>query len=213
MRSRPPNFFARREMGRTFSRDPMSSWCSTHADWGQRRLRRPVVLAIMVVTIGSAACAGNPPLVPVFASRADWETLAGRWRGSYTTSAPNRRGVIDFTLSASNEQAFGDVLMIAEGTRIPYRPYPPSDPRFGPINEPYTEMLTIRFVRAEEGRISGTIASYWDPDRRCQASATFVGAAQSRVIEGTFSSICEDGLRELRGRWRVTRQPVASHQP
>jgi hypothetical protein len=179
-------------------------------DLRQRGPCRSVVLGIIAMTIGSVACAWNPPPVPVFASRADWESLAGRWRGSYTTSAPNRRGSIDFTLSASNEQAFGDVLMIAEGTRIPYRPYPPGDPRFGPIDAPHTQMLTIRFVRAEEGRINGTIASYWDPDRRCQASATFVGAAQSRVIEGTFSSICEDGVRELRGPWRVTRQPLKS---
>ncbi|HEU4935585.1 MAG TPA: hypothetical protein VFT39_03960 [Vicinamibacterales bacterium] len=189
----------------------MSSSSSTPADLDQRRLRRSVILAIIAMMIGSGACAANPPLVPVFASRADWEILAGRWTGSYTTSAANRRGLIEFTLSASDEQASGDVLMIAEGTRIPYRPYPPGDPRQGPIDASYTQLLTIRFVRAEQGRISGTIASYWDPDRRCQATATFLGAAWSRAIEGTFTSICEDGVRQLRGTWRVTRQPVPSH--
>ena len=109
-------------------------------------------------------------------------------------------------LSASEEQASGDVLMISDDTRIPYRPYPPGDPRLGPVDAPYTQLLTIRFVRAERGQISGTIASSWDPDRQCQATATFLGTAQARAIEGTFTSTCEDGMRELRGDWRVTRQ-------
>ncbi len=155
-----------------------------------------------------AACAGNPAPVPVFASRADWEILGGHWSGSYATSPSGRRGVIDFTLSPGNEQASGDVLMIADGTKVPYRPHPPNDPRQGPIDAPYTQLLTIRFVRADQGQISGTIASYWDPDRDCQASATFLGNVQNRVIEGTFTSTCEDGVRQLRGTWRVTREPV-----
>jgi hypothetical protein len=149
-------------------------------------------------------------LVPVYASRADWETLAGHWRGSYTIASRDRRGLIDFTLSAGDEEASGDVLMIAEGTRLPYRPYPPGDPRLAPVDALYTQLLTIKFVRAEQGRVSGTIASYWDPDRSCQASAAFLGSAQPHVIDGTFTSTCEDGIRQLRGTWRVTRQPLTT---
>jgi len=166
-----------------------------------------ITIAMM---IGLVACAGNPRPVTVFASRADWEILAGRWRGSYTSSVPNRRGLIDFSLSASGEQAFGDVLMIAPGTRVPYRPYPPGDPRLAPIDAAYTQLLTIQFVRAEQGQISGTIASYWDPDRDCQASATFLGEVQARAIQGTFASACEDGVRQIHGTWQVTREPVKS---
>ena len=168
------------------------------------------LVAVLPVALGIAACAGNPAPVPVFASRADWEILSGHWSGSYSTSPSTRHGVIEFTLSAGEEQASGDVLMVADGAHVPYRPYPPNDPRQGPINAPYTQLLTIRFVRADRGEISGTIASYWDPDRSCQASATFLGEAQTRVIEGTFTSTCEDGVRQLRGTWRVTRQPVSS---
>jgi hypothetical protein len=154
------------------------------------------------------ACAGNPAPVPVFASRADWEILSGHWSGGYKTIPSGRHGLIDFTLSSTEEQASGDVLMISDDTRIPYRPYPPGDPRLGPVNGPYTQLLTIRFVRADRGQISGTIGSYWDPDRQCQATATFLGTAETRAIEGTFTSTCEDGIRELRGDWRVTRQPT-----
>ena len=181
-----------------------------HLDLRPHAMRRYLAIVIAGVTIGAAACATNPRPVPVYASPADWEALAGRWRGSYTTSEPNRRGLIDFTLSSSGERASGDVLMIAEGSRIPYRPYPPGDPRLAPIEAAYTQLLTISFVRAERGQISGTIASYWDPDRSCQASATFLGTAQPHAIDGTFTSTCEDGVRQLRGKWRVTRQAAPS---
>jgi len=100
--------------------------------------------------------------------------------------------------------------MIADGSRIPYRPYPPGDPRLAPAEAAYTQLLTITFVRAEGGQISGTTASYWDPDRSCQASATFLGTAQHQAINGTFTSACEDGIRELLGKWRVTRQASPS---
>jgi hypothetical protein len=184
---------------------------------GSGRSTRPLIgrclallAAVLPISLGIAACAGNPPPVPVFASRADWEILSGHWSGSYKTSPSGRRGIIEFTLSADTEQALGDILMIADGARVPYRPYPPNDPRQGPINAPYTQLLTIRFVRTDSGQISGTIASYWDPDRSCQAAATFVGEVQNRAIEGTFTSACEDGVRQLRGTWRVTRQSVNS---
>lgn len=200
-------------MGSTCSLDRLCSPLGTvHTNSGQRPIRRTLLLAVVAFStaLGVGACAGNPPPVPVYASRADWEILSGHWRGTYSTSVPDRRGLIDFTLSAGDQQASGDVMMIAEGTRVPYRPYPPGDPRLAPIDAPYTQLLTIKFVRADQGRISGTIASYWDPDRSCQASATFLGSAQARVIDGTFTSTCEDGIRQLQGTWRVTREPASS---
>jgi hypothetical protein len=200
-------------MGSTCSLDRMSSALgSDGTNSGQRPIRRHVLLALAACAMvwGVGACAGNPPPVPVYASRADWEVLSGHWRGSYSTLVPERRGLIDFTLSAADEHASGDVLMIAEGRRVPYRPYPPGDPRLTPIDSAHTQLLTIKFVRADQGQISGTIASYWDPDRSCQASATFLGSAQPRAIDGTFTSTCEDGVRQLHGKWRVTREPLPS---
>ncbi len=181
-------------------------------DSGLRLTVRVVVnaLAVFSTTLAMAACAGNPAPVPVYASRADWEILSGRWTGSYSASTPRRHGVIEFTLAAGDEQASGDVVMIADGARTPYRPYPPGDPRLAPIEAQYTQLLTIKFVRAENGQVSGTIGSYWDPDRSCQATAMFLGAAASRKIDGTFTSTCEDGVRQLHGTWQVTRQPAAS---
>jgi hypothetical protein len=168
------------------------------------------VVGITVISAVGFACAYNPPPVPVEASRADWEILGGEWRGSYSTTPQGRSGSIEFKLSAGEEQAAGDVLMVAENAKTPYRPFPPGDSRLGPTNTPYSQLLAIRFVRAEQGKISGTIASYWDPDRSCQATATFLGEVKDRTIDGTFTSLCEDGVRRLQGRWRVTKQPTSA---
>jgi hypothetical protein len=164
------------------------------------------VIGTAAICLGGFACASNPAPVQVNASRADWEILSGRWRGSYSTTQPGRNGLIDFNLSAGEEQASGDVLMIAENQKVPYRRYPPGDSRLGPDNAQYSQLLTIRFVRAENGRISGTMAPYWDPERDCQATAVFLGDVKDRTIEGTFTSLCDDGVRQLQGRWRVTKQ-------
>jgi hypothetical protein len=162
------------------------------------------ILGAAVICLGGFACAYNPPPVQMDASRADWEILSGRWRGTYSTPR-GRNGSIDFTLSARDEQAAGDVLMIAENQKDPFRPYPPGDSRLGPTNAPYTQLLSIRFVRAEAGHISGTMAPYWDPERKCQATAVFLGTVKDRTIDGTFTSLCDDGVRQLQGRWRVTK--------
>lgn len=63
--------------------------------------------------------------------------------------------------------------MIADESGWPYRRYAPTSGAT-PV-EPFTELLTIRFVRAVDGQISGDLEPYWDPDRRCQASATVLG--------------------------------------
>jgi len=61
-----------------------------HLELRSHPMRRYFASALAGVTSGTAACATNPRPVPVYASPADWEALAGRWRGSYTTSEPNR---------------------------------------------------------------------------------------------------------------------------
>jgi hypothetical protein len=61
-------------------------------------------------------------------------------------------------------------------------------------------------VRARDGQIDGHLEPYWDPDRRCQASATFLGWVDGNRISGTFSSRCvDDTTRILNGHWAAHR--------
>jgi hypothetical protein len=66
--------------------------------------------------------------------------------------------------------------------------------------------MTIQFVRADDGQISGRLDPYWDPDRRCRASAWFLGSVHGDIMRGTFSSVCEDRGWPSNGRWKVTRK-------
>ena len=102
----------------------------------------------------------------------------------------DRHGIIAFTLTASTEQALGNVLMISDRFGSPYQGYPrgpdPSAPR-----EPRTELMTIQFVRADDGQISGRL----DRDLGSQSPLSRVrlvcGSVHGDIMRGTFSSVCE----------------------
>lgn len=160
-------------------------------------------LLLALAFAATAGCGIAMRQVPFEASAADWEALAGDWRGDYTIADSDRHGSIMFRLKAGSREAAGDVLMIADRATGPYRPAP--DPQRRPQAHDETQLLTIRFVAVDRGRVRGSMDPYWDPDRRCQARASFMGSIKGDVIAGPFSSVCEDGLRPYQGTWRVER--------
>ena len=83
----------------------------------------------------------------------------------------------------------------------------------GLLQEAAGELLVIHFVTADRGMIRGTMNAYWDPDRECLANASFLGSVDGDVIAGSFVSTCDDGVRVLRGRWRVERRRAAEIAP
>lgn len=164
----------------------------------------------LVIGLIAAACSAGCGFAmrPVMfeATPANWEALAGEWRGEYTISGHDRHGLITFRLKAAERQAAGDVLMIPERLGRPYGPVPPKDAigHLPPGTEP--QLLSIRFVGAERGMLRGSMDPYWDPDRECLARASFLGSVDGDTISGSFLSVCEDGVRALKGRWRVDRR-------
>lgn len=135
---------------------------------------------------------------------ADWQRLAGHWRGEYTVADRDRRGLIEFRLQAATREAFGDVLMVPDrfswpgGTPDYRHPHPSPDTE--------AQLVAIRFVTADAGRVRGSMEPYWDAERLCRATASFTGSLDGDVVTGTFTTVCEDGSRTQRGRWRVERQ-------
>lgn len=166
----------------------------------------------IVLGLAGAACASRPAEIPLQIAPRDLEMLAGNWSGSYST-AQRRHGLIDFRLDAAAGAAYGDVFMIADHATEPYaqfRGLPGGDP--GPVGADRSQTLQIRFARIEDGRVQGSLTAYWDPDRHCQAVATFTGSVrdgsvrESTTIDGTFESVCTDGGVTWRGHWSVTRE-------
>jgi hypothetical protein len=165
--------------------------------------------AIAISFAASAGCSLAMRPVPVSASHIQWQTLAGEWRGTYRMDGYDRHGTIAFKLVAIEEQASGEVLMIPERTGWPYTM---NQPMQGPPNarvERRTELLTIQFVEAADGALSGTMDPYWDPDRHCTAHASFTGLVDGDSVSGEVTSVCQNDVRVLHGRWRARRNPAA----
>ena len=147
------------------------------------------------------------PTVALEATPADLEILAGEWAGEYESAALGRRGTIEFKLKAGTDQAHGDVLMVPRGRRTPYRPQPYHDAQDTP-GMPSLEVLTIRFIRAANGSITGMLDRYWDPDRNCFANTSFNGRVAVGVVKGTFTTTFECGTGEATGTWTASRKPA-----
>ena len=65
--------------------------------------------------------------------------------------------------------------------------------------------LTINFVRVAEGRVTGTLAPYADPETGVQLFTAFDGLLRGDVIEGTYTTRSGRSLDSQTGEWKVTR--------
>jgi hypothetical protein len=156
---------------------------------------------LFVVSVVAAGCASTPAEVRIEGAPTELPALAGDWEGEYSSAATGRLGSIVFKLVAGEDHAHGDVLMIPRGSSDPYRPRGGGE---GPAPAGASQLLTIRFVRAEGDRISGTLDPYWDPDCNCEVTTTFVGQVKGDTIEGTFTS--ERTAGRVFGNWKVSRR-------
>jgi hypothetical protein len=94
--------------------------------------------------------------------------------------------------------------MIPRGYDDPLRP---AEPRMGVQRaRSNPELLTIRFVRVEGGRVSGVLDPYHDPECGCALETSFTGRlVNDSTIEGTFVTTGPPGFPRSTGTWRVTR--------
>ncbi len=162
---------------------------------------RHLVLAFAALAF---ACGGAPPPVPVLATQADIRRLAGEWVGEYGSTQTGRAGSIVFTLDSVEDHAHGDVLMGPAN-----RDWSGFDRAHVPGVAPRPtegQLLSIRFVRAEGDRVSGTIAPYKDPACGCPVQTEFVGRVRADTIAGTFEIRPLGGGGSRTGEWRVVRR-------
>jgi hypothetical protein len=163
--------------------------------------RSAVLLFVSCVT--AAACVSTSAPVKVVGTPSEISALAGHWEGEYSSKATGRLGSILFDLVAGEDHAHGDVLMTPRGSANPYRPSRRPGGQ-GPPPAEASQILTIRFIRAEDGKVSGTLDPYWDPDCNCEVTTTFVGQVKGDTVEGTFSS--ERNAGRVFGTWKATRR-------
>ena len=161
-------------------------------------------LWMWALALTGAACAANPPPVPISGPMRDVGALAGEWSGEYRSVETGRSGSIYFKLTAGRDTAYGDVIMVpAEIAGIRGDPRTPMPPAMANISQ----VLTIRFVRVSGRSITGSIEPYPAPDCECALLTVFRGELNDDRIEGTFT-IHHSATQhaEQRGTWWVKRK-------
>lgn len=147
-----------------------------------------------------AACTGSGSVIPVVGNAS---MLAGEWDGTYSSDETGRTGSIVFKLAAGADSAFGDVVMV------------PADAEVGPAGRPPVEgahfhrlprVITISFVRCEDGEVTGRLNVYQDPDTQERVFTTFTGHLSGNTLKGTFVSLFETSGHRAGGKWEVTRK-------
>lgn len=160
-----------------------------------------------IVLIGALfnwSCSGSIQSIDVEGKESDLAILAGEWEGEYYSKDLGRGGRIEFKLTAGENAATGEVIMIPRESREPFQPMAQTgEPR---VVTPSLEILSIRFVQIGKGRVSGKLDPYWDPDNKVTLITFFDGTVKGDVIEGTFRSRREQSGYFYTGRWKVTRK-------
>jgi len=164
---------------------------------------RPALAGLGLLALG-AACAPLPP-VPLDATPADLEILAGEWNGTYESAALGRRGTITFQLTGGRDGAHGDVIMFPVNASAPQETHVYQEGQYTG-GAPRSEALTINFIRASDGDISGSLDRYWDPDRNCFATTTFSGRVTGSVVAGTFRTTFHGGSGQATGTWTARKK-------
>jgi hypothetical protein len=172
-----------------------------------RYLRSAVLLTFLAT---SAACSWRSTPVPVIADQGSVAALVGDWTGEYSSSETGRSGSITFQLASESDTAYGDVLMVP-GAQAVQPAMQERDATSTAASRGTAEPLKIRFVRMENGRVSGTLEPYRDPDCGCRVITTFEGVfTNQNTIAGTYTTRGAGFLHvPASGQWKVTRQ--ASH--
>lgn len=164
--------------------------------------RFSTLLPLFLFTL--TACGASRAPVPVVGTSGDMSVLTGEWVGEYSSEQSGRTGSITFTLRHAGDTAFGDVIMIPRGMARPVQPY--SEGQIANPSSPASStVLTIRFVRVEQGQVSGTLDPYADPQTGEKLLTTFVGDLKGNTIEGTYTTRLQSGTTQT-GRWSVLRR-------
>lgn len=160
-----------------------------------------IVITAMFILGG---CQSIQKPVRIYGESVDLKLLEGEWKGDYSSKDTGRSGTIEFILKAEEAEAYGDVLMIPGGAREPYLPVGYRDKI--KIDPNFPELLTIKFVEVEGGKVMGELAPYWDPEMQRRMYTSFEGVLKGDSITGTFESRIDQSPIYFNGQWKVMRK-------
>lgn len=155
--------------------------------------------AVLMATLAGLGCAWQGTPVPVTGELAG---LTGEWEGTYSSVETGRSGTISFKLDATTDSAFGDVWMGAPEQQYTRQTDAPKVVTARPRT---AEALTIAFVRAEGGRVSGRLSVYRDPTTGERLFTQFDGVQKGDEFHGSYQTRNEATGRVARGEWSARR--------
>ena len=167
----------------------------------------------LTLALTLAGCGWRRTPVRLVSDTGSTGLLVGSWVGEYASTQTGRSGSISFELASEKDTAFCDVVMIPSVQSSRIGNITSSE---GPIVRaiPASEPLKLRFIRLGEGRVTGTLEPYKDPDCGCFVTTTFEGKfSGTKTIEGTYVTTGTGFHKESGGRWKVTRQTSTSTSP
>jgi hypothetical protein len=132
----------------------------------------------------------------------DTRILEGEWEGTYSSEQTGRSGSILFHLKAGTDSAWGDVLMIPERAE---QSHAPTSPAYTEWRGRPPRVLRISFVRCEEGKVTGLLEPYQDPNTGELIRTMFEGSLRNGEFRGSFWSAYPGQAYLPAGRWSVKR--------
>jgi hypothetical protein len=167
----------------------------------------------LTLAIAVAGCAWRRTPVPIISDTGSTGLLVGTWAGEYSSTQTGRSGSISFELASEKDTAYCDVVMVPSIQSLRIANNAGTE---GPAvrSLPAAEPLKLRFIRLGEGRVTGTLEPYKDPDCSCMVTTTFEGRFSApNTIEGRYVTTGVEFRQETGGRWKVTRQNNTSATP
>ena len=161
-------------------------------------MRDRIVVGLAVALTG-LGCAWRGTPVPV---TGDLAGLAGEWEGMYSSVETGRSGTLSFKLDAATDSAFGDVWM---GVAEQQNPRQHDAPQVVTARPRMSEALTIAFVRADDGRVSGRLEVYRDPVTGDRLFTQLDGVQKGDEFHGTYQTRNGVTGRVARGEWTARR--------
>lgn len=167
---------------------------------------------MLALALALAGCGWRRTPVPVISDTGSTGLLVGSWAGEYSSTQTGRSGGISFELASEKDTAYCDLVMSPSIQSLRIGANTTEGPTVRTL--PVTEPLKLRFIRLGEGKVTGTLEPYKDPDCGCLVTTTFEGKfSGSNTIVGTYVTTGFGFHKETGGRWKVTRHNTTSTSP
>ena len=166
-------------------------------------------MAGVMLAVGAAGCSWRRTPVPIISESGSTALLVGSWTGEYSSAQTGRSGSISFDLDSEKDTAYCDVVMTPKVGNFRVATETPEKQAI--VQPAFPEPLKMRFIRVGDGRVSGTLEPYTDPDCQCTVTTTFEGTFYDpNKIEGSYITQGSATYKTTSGKWKVIRKKTVA---